>query len=224
MALQIHTAPPNSPAREVLGVTLPTLLDEAVEKYPNAKAFNQPRPGGGWVTMSNAEFKTAADELKGDGITLNLAAGLGAFAFGFVDDRIGGKKTILISLAGLVLATALAATTTSETMLWVSGTLIGLLIGPNQSASRSLMARFVPRQSAGEFYGLFAFSGKATSFAAPFLLSSLTYWTGSQRVGVASLIPFFVIGGLILLWVDESEGRRFGASEQARLDAQTGRG
>ena len=63
MALQIHTAPPNSPAREVLGVTLPTLLDEAVEKYPNATAFNQPRSGGGWTTFSNADFRDAADEV-----------------------------------------------------------------------------------------------------------------------------------------------------------------
>ncbi len=63
MALQIHTAPPNSPAREVLGVTLPKLLDEAVEQYPNAKAFNQPRAGGGWQTLSNAEFRDAADEV-----------------------------------------------------------------------------------------------------------------------------------------------------------------
>ncbi|MDT0632246.1 long-chain fatty acid--CoA ligase [Rubrivirga sp. S365] len=63
MALQIHTAPPASPGRVVLGVTLPALLDEAVEQHPNPKAFNQPRAGGGWTTMSNAAFRDAADEV-----------------------------------------------------------------------------------------------------------------------------------------------------------------
>jgi long-chain acyl-CoA synthetase len=63
MAHQIHTAPPSSTGRVVLGKTLPELLDEAVEQYPNPKGFNQPREGGGWRTMSNAAFRDGADEI-----------------------------------------------------------------------------------------------------------------------------------------------------------------
>lgn len=63
MALQIHTAPPTSTGKVVLGKTLPALLDEAVERYPNPKAFNQPKAGGGWTTLSNAAFRDAADEI-----------------------------------------------------------------------------------------------------------------------------------------------------------------
>ena len=63
MALQIHTAPPTSAGQVVLGKTLPQLLDEAVERYPNPKGFNQPREGGGWRTMSNAAFRDGADEI-----------------------------------------------------------------------------------------------------------------------------------------------------------------
>ena len=62
MALQIHTAPPSSKGRVELGRTLPSLLDEAADKYPNPKAFNQPRENG-WLTMSNTEFRDAADEV-----------------------------------------------------------------------------------------------------------------------------------------------------------------
>ena len=62
MANPIHTSPASSIGRETLGRTLPSLLDEAVEKYPNPKAFNQPKPGSGWQTSSNAEFQTAANE------------------------------------------------------------------------------------------------------------------------------------------------------------------
>ena len=63
MALQIHTAPPTSEGQVVLGKTLPDLLDEAVERYPNPKGFNQPKPGGGWETLSNGDFQEAADEI-----------------------------------------------------------------------------------------------------------------------------------------------------------------
>ena len=62
MALQIHTAPSSSKGKVELGRTLPSLLDEAVETYPNPKAFNQPA-GSGWMTMSNAEFRDAAEEV-----------------------------------------------------------------------------------------------------------------------------------------------------------------
>ena len=63
MALQIHTSPPTSHGKVVLGKTLPELLDEAVERYPNPTAFNQPKEGGGWTTLSNAAFRDAADEV-----------------------------------------------------------------------------------------------------------------------------------------------------------------
>ena len=63
MALKIHTAPPTSEGQVVLGKTLPELLDEAVARHPNPTAFNQPRAGGGWRTMSNEQFRDAADEI-----------------------------------------------------------------------------------------------------------------------------------------------------------------
>jgi len=62
MALDIRTAPPG-PGEVVLGKTLPALLDEAVARYPNPRAFNQPKPEGGWLTMSNGDFLEAADEI-----------------------------------------------------------------------------------------------------------------------------------------------------------------
>jgi long-chain acyl-CoA synthetase len=63
MALQIHTAPASSAGKLSLGRTLPSLLDEAVEAYPNPTAFNNPKAGGGWDTTSNGAFRTAADEI-----------------------------------------------------------------------------------------------------------------------------------------------------------------
>lgn len=145
------------------------------------------------------------------GILLNITAGLGAFAFGVLDDRLGGKRTLLITVAGLFLASLLAVFTTSEALFWVAGSFVGLLMGPNQSASRSLMGRFVPDDKESEFYGFFAFSGKATAFIGPSLLAYLTAAYDSQRVGVSVVLVLFLIGGLLLFRVDEEEGIRIRA-------------
>lgn len=153
-----------------------------------------------------SEFGFTFTEVIYFGIALNLSAGFGAFIFGFIDDRVGGKKTIMVSLIGLTFASLIAVVTTSTTMFWVSGILVGLLVGPNQSASRSLMGRFVPDDKETEFYGFFAFSGKATAFLGPFFLGRLTEWFDSQRAGVAIVLVFFVLGAILLTRVNEKEG------------------
>jgi UMF1 family MFS transporter len=137
---------------------------------------------------------------------LNIASGLGAVAFGFLDDRIGGKKTILLTLVALSVATAVAVWAPSRSWFWAAGILIGIFVGPNQSASRSLMARFVPEKQQTEFFGFFAFSGKVTSFMGPLLLGSVTASFGSQRAGVATVLLFFVAGGILMATVNERLG------------------
>lgn len=140
------------------------------------------------------------------GIVINVAAGLGALGFGFVDDWIGGKKTVLVSVLVLGIATAIAAWAPNRTWFWVAGILTGIFAGPNQAASRSLMGRFVPSGRQGEFFGFFAFSGKFTAFLGPLILGLATTWFNSQRGGVATLLVFFLAGGLLLLGVSERKG------------------
>lgn len=155
---------------------------------------------------ANAEFGFTFEEVLVFGIVINVCAGLGAFSLGFLDDRIGGKRTVLITLAGLTVAGVIAVTAQGRLMFWVAAVMIGLLVGPNQSASRSLMGRFVPDAKENEFYGFFAFSGKFTSFLGPLFLGLILGATGSHRLGVASVILFFVVGGLLLMRIDEQEG------------------
>ncbi len=140
------------------------------------------------------------------GIALNVAAGAGAYAFGFLDDRLGGKRTILITLAGLALAVAVAVAAPSAGWFWAAGLLVGLLAGPNQSASRSLLGRMLPERHKNEFYGFFSFSGKATAFLGPVLLGLATRAFASQRAGVAVVIGFFLVGAWLLGRVDEQQG------------------
>ncbi len=148
------------------------------------------------------------------GLVLNMAAGIGAFTLGFVDDWLGGKRTIQISLIGFVAASVLALLTQERMLFWAAGILIGLCAGPNQAASRSLMGRFVPPDKGNEFYGLFAFSGKATAFLGPFLLGELTRIFTSQRAGMAVVVVLFVAGFVLLRRVDEEAGK-----ERARAKA-----
>ena len=159
-------------------------------------------------------FGFAFEEVLLFGIVINVFAGLGAAAMGLLDDRIGGKRTIVISLIGLTAAALLAILATSAMWFWIAGILIGVFAGPNQAASRSLMGRFVPHELENEFFGFFAFSGKLTAFIGPFVLGVLTDVSGSQRVGVSVVVVLFVLGLLLLLPLDERAGSQARTPQQ----------
>lgn len=168
-------------------------------------------------------FGMSLPEVIQFGIALNVTAGIGAGVFGVVDDRLGGKRTILITLVALTVFSLLSVWAPSVGWLWLAGLSLGLFVGPNQSASRTLMSRFIPEQHSAEFFGLFAFSGKITTFAGPLLLGIVTEATGSQRLGMATVVGFFVVGGLLLLTVDERRGIRTGQQTEPSGDAAADR-
>ncbi len=141
------------------------------------------------------------------GIVLNVAAGTGALIMGIFDDKLGGKTTIQISNIILALAALLAVLAPDKTLFWVAGVLVGFFAGPNQSASRSLLGRFVPKEKENQFFGFFAFSGKLTAFFGPLFLGILTSAFDSQRAGVSVVVVFFIVGGIILSSVDEQKGK-----------------
>ena len=141
------------------------------------------------------------------GILLNVAAGLGAVGFGWMDDRLGAKPTIMVALAGLTLAGTSILLVEDQVWFVALGCGIGLFIGPAQAASRSLMARLAPPELRGELFGLYALSGKATAFIGPALVGGVTVWADSQRAGMAT-IPIFFLIGMILLWpLKDPDGR-----------------
>ena len=153
-------------------------------------------------------FGFTFEEVLFFGIIVNIAAGIGAWCFGYLDDRLGGKLTIQITLVGFVIAAIIAVVPQEKIWFWIAGLLVGLFAGPNQSASRSLMGRFVPQNKETEFYGFYAFSGKATAFLGPLLMGVITQASGSQRYGMATVGLFFILGGLLLRSVDEQKGIR----------------
>ncbi|HEX6114915.1 MAG TPA: MFS transporter [Geminicoccaceae bacterium] len=140
------------------------------------------------------------------GILLNVTAGLGALAFAWIDDWLGAKRTILIALVGLLACGTTAVIVTSTLAFWIAGGLLGVFVGPTQAASRSMLARMAPPDMRTEMFGLYALTGKITAYVGPFLLGTVTYWSGSQRLGIATILGFFVIGMILLQPVKEPSG------------------
>lgn len=142
------------------------------------------------------------------GVALNVTAGLGAFGFAFMDDRVGSKPTILVALVGLFVFGLVALLATERTTFWFAALFIGIFVGPAQSASRTLMARLAPPEQRTEMFGLFALTGKVTAFIGPFLFGTATYLAGTQRAGMATILVMFVLGGLLLMRVREPRPAR----------------
>ena len=113
-----YTAPASSIGKNILGRTLPSLLDEAADAYPNPKAFNQPRAGGGWETVSNTDFRTAADEIA---VGL-LGSGMerGGHAAMFMDSDLQFALVDFGTLIAGVLNVPLYTTYTDDNLVFVT--------------------------------------------------------------------------------------------------------
>lgn len=149
----------------------------------------------------------ALDEVLLFGVLLNVASGIGAFAFAWVDDWIGAKPTIVIALVALIFFGTGVLLVEDKTWFYVLAMGIGAFLGPTQAASRSLMARLAPRELMTEFFGLYALAGKATAFVGPALLGWVTLLADSQRAGMATILPFFAVGLWLLIGVRDPSRR-----------------
>lgn len=148
-------------------------------------------------------FKMDLSEVILFGLTTNISAGIGAILLAWVDDYLGSKPTILVSIFCLIIFGVSILFVQSSRWFWMLGLLLTLFVGPVQAASRSLMARITPEEKSTEMFGLYAFSGRITSFIGPWLLGWATLHFHSQRAGMATIIVFFITGGLLMCFVRE---------------------
>lgn len=144
-------------------------------------------------------FGMATEEVLYFGIALNVTAGLGAFGFAWVDDRLGSRPTIAIGLAMITLLGAAVLVVESKAAFWALALAIGPFLGPVQAAGRTLCARLAPADRRAQVFGLFALSGRITAFLGPMALGTVTAMTQSQRWGMATILPFFLAGLWLLL-------------------------
>jgi UMF1 family MFS transporter len=164
----------------------------------------------GWSTIQIGTF----------GIILAIAGTFGGWLGGKLDDAFGSKRVIAGSMLILLFAIIAILTVDRETVLLIKvaqpvpggalfasaaeraylllGCLIGASGAPLQAASRSLLIRIAPKDRIAQYFGLFALTGKVTSFVGPLLIGAITAVTQSQKAGMAVLVLFFV-AGLVLL-------------------------
>jgi UMF1 family MFS transporter len=146
-------------------------------------------------------FGMSFEEILVFGIALNLTAGLGAAGFGLIEDRMGSKRTVMVSLGALVLLCAGLLVVEGKPAFWALALALGVFIGPAQAASRTLMARLAPAEEVAAHFGLFALSGRVTGFLGPGVLAVITTATGNQRAGMATVVVFLALGAAILAGV-----------------------
>lgn len=132
------------------------------------------------------------------GISMNVVAGLGAFAFASLDDHIGSKRVILYSICGLIIPGSLSLFVVEKWQFWTLGLLMCVFVGPIQSSSRALMARMSPAHMRRQMFGFYTLSGKATAFFGPLLYGWTAYLMDSLRWGMSTIIILFIIGGLVM--------------------------
>ena len=161
-------------------------------------------------------------------IIVQLTNVVGAFGFGYLVDRIGGKRSLVIALLmmiGVVLSLYFAQTATA---FFVIGAAAGVAMAGAQSVSRTMVAFFAPPGQSAEFYGFFAFAGRTSSFIGPAvfgtLAAELALWYQAQDVGreqaeqmglrlaVLSIAVFLLAGLILLAFVDERRAQREGAA------------
>jgi MFS transporter, UMF1 family len=153
-------------------------------------------------------FDMSAQEVLLFGIALNVAAGIGAFGFSWIDDWLGSRRTILFSMINLIVWGALVLLVEDPTLFWLFGMLLGVFVGPVQAASRSYLSRAAPERLRTQMFGLYALSGKATAFMGPLLVGWVTTLADSQRVGMSVIIVYFVLGFLLMWTVPEAKEQR----------------
>jgi UMF1 family MFS transporter len=144
-------------------------------------------------------FQMSFAEVLIFGIALNVTAGVGAAGFAWVDDLIGSKKTVLIALSALSALGLALVLVEAKPVFFVLGCLLGIFVGPAQAAGRALMARLAPKELETQAFGLYELAGKVTVFVGPLLLGLATDFFRSQRVGMSTILLFFVAGIIILL-------------------------
>jgi UMF1 family MFS transporter len=169
----------------------------------------------GWHTIQIGTF----------GILLAIAGTFGAWLGGKLDDRLGPKRVVAGSMLILLTSTIVILMVDKDSILFIKvappvpggglfaapaeqvylvlGCLIGMAGGPLQAASRTLLIRMAPKDRIAQYFGLFALTGKVTSFVGPLLVGIVTAVTASQKAGMAVLVLFFVAGLALLSRVRE---------------------
>jgi UMF1 family MFS transporter len=142
-------------------------------------------------------------------LLVNVTAMLGALGFGQVQDRLGHKATIALTLVGWLLTIVAAWAATTRPVFWVAANLAGLCLGASQSAGRALVGYLSPARQRAEFFGLWGLAVKLSSILGPISYGAVTWMSGGDhRRALLTVGVFFIAGLLMLTGIDVRRGRR----------------
>lgn len=138
---------------------------------------------------------------------VNITAAVGAFAFGYVQDRIGHKRALMMTLIvwlAMIVAAALAET---RAHFWIAANLAGLAMGSSQSAGRAMVGVFAPAGRQAEFYGLWNLALWMAAVVGPLSYGVITWMSGNNHhLAICSTGLFFVLAILILVPLNVERG------------------
>ena len=142
-------------------------------------------------------------------IVVNITAAVGAFAFGYIQDRIGHVATIAATLAGWIVMIALAWLARGPLLFWIAANIAGFCLGASQSAARAFVGVLSPATRRAEFFGLWGMAVRLASIVGP-LTYGLVNWLsqGDHRLAMLITGSYFVAGLLLLVAVDAERGKR----------------
>jgi MFS transporter, UMF1 family len=130
---------------------------------------------------------------------VNIASALGAFLFGYFQDRIGHKRGLAITLLGWIVMVLLAGLGTDEKVFWFAAFVAGVCMGSSQSCGRAMIGALAPDSRSGEFYGLWALATRLSAIVGPLTYGVVTWATaGNHRLAILITGLFFVVGLFIL--------------------------
>ncbi|MBI3675406.1 MAG: MFS transporter [Proteobacteria bacterium] len=174
-------------------------------------------------------FGWNALDMTAYGIELSIFAALGGFFGSWLDDNVGSKRALFISIGGTAVSFALALTMGPDRVFWffpvdpqaapltplhvfstwpeifylIMLDVTAFCIVAGYANTRTMMARIAPAEKMTEFFGLMSFSGTAATFLAPMAVAWLTWWTQSQRGGMIAVVALLLAGLVWLNWVKE---------------------
>jgi UMF1 family MFS transporter len=141
-------------------------------------------------------------------MVVNLTAAVGAFAFGFAQDRFGSVPTLAVGLLVWVAAVTVTFFADEPADLWFAGNLMGLAMGATQAGGRALIGQLTPVERSGEFFGLWGLASRAAAILGPLSYGIISQLSGgNHRFALLSTLAFFIGGLVLLLTVDERRGR-----------------
>lgn len=161
------------------------------------------------AVLAGTAFGFAGGEVIIFGVVANLVAGIATIAFGYLDDILGARKVIIISVTSMVLMGMMVFIghagimgLSAKQIYWIFGLGLCVFVGPTQSASRTYLARIAPKGTEGEIFGLYATTGRAVSFLSPFMYSTaITIGAAITGNSLADTAYFGILGIALVLLV-----------------------